>query len=574
MVLNCIKGGGFPRQTTIMHNGCVAQCFQATIATKTKTTPIRYCHDCKTNHPVTTTVDEMGAFLKNQRSTAVTSFSVSLVTCGICYDDVKPIALASFCFADCCDMKYCKGCVHDYVTTKVRNSEIDMVMPCPCSQGKGKMKGTLIEADLGDLELDDAVMDRIGEIRLEKEVMRDPTRCFCPTPSCGQILTGNKWVKKVKCKEGCKTSICFRCKGAWKFGHNCRRHGLSKRIGLIGKDANTCPRCEVMIEKNGGCQSVTCTACDFQFCWWCRQSHAGHTHKNSMAIAACAPLALLRNKHPYWGPGLIRPVTKIVAVVTVATLAATVVVIGTTCVATAAVTSPIWYPLKRYHSSGARYRRQQRREEKARRKAWEKRIKKQKKKKTNGSNVKLTDLELELDFIENAVITHPCRNVDKNPTLLKSVMPELVSSTIPLDEIELRLESRVPSNSLTLPDLATATTASSTAMEVVSALAAVVTEPYEQIKYLFEAADGLLLLEENKHMEEVEADAAGTSSDVLRMRECLLEQITSSYGKVLHVRGVETITSSSLRSISHSEEDRAVKDPAALEKHDSVISVN
>ena len=84
-----------------------------------------------------------------------------------------------------------------------------------------------------------------------------------------------------------------------------------------------CPRCEVMIEKNGGCQSVTCTACVIiSSAAGCRQSHAGHSHKNSLPVwcRLCAPGSFLRNKHPYWGPGLIRPVTKTVAVVTVATL--------------------------------------------------------------------------------------------------------------------------------------------------------------------------------------------------------------------------------------------------------------
>lgn len=39
-----------------------------------------------------------------------------------------------------------------------------------------------------------------------------------------------------------------------------------------------CPRCEVLIEKNGGCQHMTCYKCKHEFCWQCLADYTNYKH--------------------------------------------------------------------------------------------------------------------------------------------------------------------------------------------------------------------------------------------------------------------------------------------------------
>ena len=55
------------------------------------------------------------------------------------------------------------------------------------------------------------------------------------------------------------------------------------------KNTKNCPGCGVNIEKNEGCDHMTCKKCQFEFCWLCLANYApirkngNHRHKPSCA---------------------------------------------------------------------------------------------------------------------------------------------------------------------------------------------------------------------------------------------------------------------------------------------------
>lgn len=80
------------------------------------------------------------------------------------------------------------------------------------------------------------------------------------------------------------------------------------------RDAQRCPGCKIGIEKNGGCQHMTCRGCRHEFWWCCGQAFKPGCHNEMI----CAPITGINflSHHPsrYWGPTLpVRAVAKVTA---------------------------------------------------------------------------------------------------------------------------------------------------------------------------------------------------------------------------------------------------------------------
>lgn len=56
----------------------------------------------------------------------------------------------------------------------------------------------------------------------------------------------------------------------------------------VGESSKQCPYCNVWIEKNGGCQHMTCHSCRGEFCWLCNGQWKGHTSCET-PIKICRP---------------------------------------------------------------------------------------------------------------------------------------------------------------------------------------------------------------------------------------------------------------------------------------------
>jgi len=92
---------------------------------------------------------------------------------------------------------------------------------------------------------------------------------------------------KLECKS-CKINWCTSCNVNWHFRETCEQYQNKIKNKKIHQQVHvndqqfykwkernqsivkTCPHCKALIEKNGGCNHVTCR-CGCDFCWLCGQ---------------------------------------------------------------------------------------------------------------------------------------------------------------------------------------------------------------------------------------------------------------------------------------------------------------
>jgi len=121
---------------------------------------------------------------------------------------------------------------------------------------------------------------RYDHLKLVASLSTDPSFHWCLSPTCssGQLhLTENPIFSCV----ACDFRQCVTHKTAWHEGETCKEHNArmtgqqhqheeAASHNKIEETTKACPKCESRIEKNEGCDHMTCLKCSYQFCWACK----------------------------------------------------------------------------------------------------------------------------------------------------------------------------------------------------------------------------------------------------------------------------------------------------------------
>ncbi|MCJ1227257.1 hypothetical protein MMC12_003912 [Toensbergia leucococca] len=171
--------------------------------------------------------------------------------CGICCED----ELAQETYALKCEHRYCVDCYRQYLAQKIKDEGEAARIQCPTS-GCNR----IVDSKSLDLLVAAELKNRY-QILLTRTYV-DDIEClkWCPAPNC-------EYAVECSVKKKDLGRIPAPCSLVKKWLKKCEDD--SETANWISANTKECPKCASTIEKNGGCNHMTCRKCKHEFCWMC-----------------------------------------------------------------------------------------------------------------------------------------------------------------------------------------------------------------------------------------------------------------------------------------------------------------
>lgn len=190
------------------------------------------------------------------------------VDCEICFKPLRPHKAKVLRVRDC-SKKFHYGCIKTYVYSCLSTSEIPI--RCPDS----KCGHILDEMILLSLLTEEELALYKKRVRVVEALQNPDKYTFCSTPNCEYIfdIPMGSSDTMLTCPS-CKKPTCSLCKIPFHTGLTCYEYqtytpdDYAICRALDEKKWRKCVKCRFWIEKNQGCNHITCK-CGHQFCYVC-----------------------------------------------------------------------------------------------------------------------------------------------------------------------------------------------------------------------------------------------------------------------------------------------------------------
>ena len=178
-----------------------------------------------------------------------------------------------------CGHMFCINCWSQYLVTAVQGGKAAAIECMQCSLYVSlEMVQQMIQSQVD-------IYARFLRTALAEFVKSHYLLRWCPGPNCTTVFqVVKRSAKQVTCSH-CAASCCFMCGEPYHCPTNCETlHMWLKKLQDDSETANyiltntkECPKCHVVIEKNGGCNHMHCSQCNYDFCWMCLADWKNHT---------------------------------------------------------------------------------------------------------------------------------------------------------------------------------------------------------------------------------------------------------------------------------------------------------
>ncbi|XP_068656256.1 probable E3 ubiquitin-protein ligase ARI2 [Aristolochia californica] len=218
------------------------------------------------------------------------SQSASLVTCFICIEDVPRHDATSMDCGHC----FCNSCWTEHFIVKINEGQSRrircMAHKCNAICDEAIIRN-LVSAKHPDLA------ERFDRYLLESYIEDNNKVKWCPSvPHCGNAIRveGRDACEVTEVECACGFQFCFGCSShahspcsclMWElWAKKCRDE--SETVNWITVNTKPCPKCHKPVEKNGGCNLVSCI-CGQAFCWLCGGATGREHTWSSIAGHSC-----------------------------------------------------------------------------------------------------------------------------------------------------------------------------------------------------------------------------------------------------------------------------------------------
>ncbi|PRQ22802.1 putative aminoacyltransferase, E1 ubiquitin-activating enzyme [Rosa chinensis] len=206
------------------------------------------------------------------------------IPCGICFEEYnydRCILSAS------CGHPFCRDCWAGYISTTICDGgPACLRLRCPESSCSAAVGPDLIQKVLLNSNRE-AEHGKYKTYLLRSYVEDQRKIKWCPAPDCNCAIQfdtlGGMVSYDVSCL--CSHSYCWNCTEENHRPVDCETVGKwilknkddSQNAQWILVNSKPCPQCKRPIEKNQGCNHLTCSApCGYQFCWLCLGPHKNY----------------------------------------------------------------------------------------------------------------------------------------------------------------------------------------------------------------------------------------------------------------------------------------------------------
>lgn len=198
------------------------------------------------------------------------SLDSAIVMCEICMDDIPSDEATRMDCGHC----FCNTCWTQHFFVKVNEGQSKRIR-CMAHKCNSICDEAVVRTLLGRKHPDMA--EKYERFLLESYIEDNKRVKWCPsTPHCGNAIRvgGDDDLCEVECS--CGEQFCFKCLSEAHSPCSCLMWELwekkcrdeSETVNWITVHTKSCPKCHKPVEKNGGCNLVSCI-CGQAFCWLC-----------------------------------------------------------------------------------------------------------------------------------------------------------------------------------------------------------------------------------------------------------------------------------------------------------------
>jgi ariadne-1 len=177
-----------------------------------------------------------------------------------------------------CGHAFCTSCWRDQIKAFIEHGALQiccLMDECTCKMPPSCVNGICGREIYGNI---------LTYIR-DRQVAAADTLTNCPNPSCSKPinLLSSSLCNVMKCVY-CRLEFCLECHEPSHVPASCSEKQIWEtstgaeimQQRLFGENVKKCPNCKAIIEKNGGCNHMTCKACAHEFCWMCGGAWSSH----------------------------------------------------------------------------------------------------------------------------------------------------------------------------------------------------------------------------------------------------------------------------------------------------------